>query len=394
MCIFSYCDSVIQPFKCHTFLMEVFTMLKRVLVSMVVLFVLLASHCFAERYAVVIGISAYRDSNIVLKYAHRDAMVVVERLKAGGMGSDNITVLIDGQATMSAINTAFTNLLTRLRPGDSLFVYFSGHGSQGPDVGIQDEDDGRDEYIVPCDGIVDQPTTWIRDDIFGGDWISPLRCSLIVIIFDCCHGGGAAKSIGPDVKSLLSDDFLKDIRKEDTFILSACRASEDAMESPERGHSIFTYYFMKAFANDRKLLDDRELFRKLIVEPVRRESNNRQMPQMSDNTPVKNPISLFFPLPSITITYPVEGSLVPPRCSVRGTSFGIEQGTHICVYIISDREYPQGDGAVSADGSWEVNNCCFGEPGRHSGVTFYIKAVVEENGIPLLESKLVEVTRR
>jgi hypothetical protein len=65
-----------------------------------------------------------------------------------------------------------------------VFIYYSGHGSQGKDLGEQpDEVDGMDEYILPFDAEKDDEATWIRDDIFN-DWIGSFKAKLIVMVFD------------------------------------------------------------------------------------------------------------------------------------------------------------------------------------------------------------------
>jgi hypothetical protein len=67
-----------------------------------------ASTGMAKRYALVVGISQYRNlpAKAQLKFAHRDAEEFARLLRSesgGGLSSTTMRVLTDGQATLSAI---------------------------------------------------------------------------------------------------------------------------------------------------------------------------------------------------------------------------------------------------------------------------------------------------
>lgn len=74
------------------------------------------------------------------------------------------------------------------KPGDSLLLHFSGHGSQRRDTD-GDEEDGMDETICPMDyqraGVI------VDDDLFKL-LVAPLPTGCrLTAIFDCCHSGSA-----------------------------------------------------------------------------------------------------------------------------------------------------------------------------------------------------------
>lgn len=70
----------------------------------------------------------------------------------------DITVLIDTDDSYSYtrptgrnIRAALAGLVDSARPGDFLFVHYSGHGTRLPAETGEEDDTGYDECIVPCD---------------------------------------------------------------------------------------------------------------------------------------------------------------------------------------------------------------------------------------------------
>ena len=68
-----------------------------------------------------------------------------------GFPDENIRTLTDQQATRAAILAAMRDIVRESGPNDTVFIHYSGHGSQVQDLN-GDEDDGLDETLVPWDG--------------------------------------------------------------------------------------------------------------------------------------------------------------------------------------------------------------------------------------------------
>ena len=73
-----------------------------------------------------------------------------------GFYEDNITILIDTHdsytlPTGKNVRKALNDLVLSSKPGDFLFVHYSGHGTRLPAETGEDDDTGYDECIVPCD---------------------------------------------------------------------------------------------------------------------------------------------------------------------------------------------------------------------------------------------------
>ncbi|KAJ6429382.1 hypothetical protein OIU84_020918 [Salix udensis] len=106
-----------------------------------------------------------------------------------GFYEDNITILIDTDdsytlPTGKNVRRALNDLVLSSRPGDFLFVHYSGHGTRLPAETGEDDDTGYDECIVPSD------MNLITDDDFR-DLVDqvPEGCR-ITIVSDSCHSGG------------------------------------------------------------------------------------------------------------------------------------------------------------------------------------------------------------
>ncbi|XP_027356020.1 metacaspase-5-like isoform X1 [Abrus precatorius] len=120
-----------------------------------------------------------------------------------GFSENDITVLIDTdkshtEPTGKNIRSALTRLIRSAKPGDVLFVHYSGHGTRLPAETGEDDDTGYDECIVPSD------MNLITDDDFR-EFVDgvPRDCKL-TIVSDSCHSGGlidgAKEQIGESTK--------------------------------------------------------------------------------------------------------------------------------------------------------------------------------------------------
>ena len=98
------------------------------------------------------------------------------------------TTLCTGQPTRAGIIGAFESLIQRARPGDVVYIQYSGHGSTVKDEN-GDEPDGRDSTWVPIDAR-DTGSSEILDDEIA-IWLGRLsqKTPDIVLVSDSCHSG-------------------------------------------------------------------------------------------------------------------------------------------------------------------------------------------------------------
>jgi hypothetical protein len=171
------------------------------------LLALLASLLFAmpdaqadegARRALLIGVNKYQQLPWLGGSRNDVALIRSILVDRYGFDEQHITTLLDEDATRSAILEALESLVATAGPEDTVFVHYSGHGSQVRDLD-GDEADGLDETICPTDarteGIPD-----ITDDELGRI-LGRLDVSSAVIVLDSCHSGTALRAASVDVRA-------------------------------------------------------------------------------------------------------------------------------------------------------------------------------------------------
>src|SRR5215831_15003455 len=87
-----------------------------------------------QRFAVLVGVSVFQDPRLhPLKFARADVEGLKEVLE-GGRSFEEIKVLLDEQATRTAVLAAIKEIVDRIGTGDLLFLYFSTHGVRHGDL--------------------------------------------------------------------------------------------------------------------------------------------------------------------------------------------------------------------------------------------------------------------
>jgi hypothetical protein len=104
------------------------------------------------------------------------------------------TVLLTKQATRARALAAMRSAAKALRSGDLLFLTYSGHGGQVPDVN-GDEPDKRDETWCLYDGQVIDDELYLEFSRFAAG----VR---ILVLSDSCHSGTVARGIPPQPETV------------------------------------------------------------------------------------------------------------------------------------------------------------------------------------------------
>lgn len=140
------------------------------------------------RRALITGINRFSDRDAPpLNGCVNDARGVAELLNGTyGFGSNDVRLLLDGQATKSAFLDGLDWLVSGARPGDQLVLFTSSHGSHIPDVD-RDEDDEEDEVLIAHDH--DWERSVLVDDEIARHIVRLPRGASLVSLWDTCHSG-------------------------------------------------------------------------------------------------------------------------------------------------------------------------------------------------------------
>ena len=148
-------------------------------------------------YVLSVGVRAYKDSNLNLNYADKDAREVAAAFQKQISLYDvrEVKVLVNQEAGKNAIRTALRDFQTKVNADDLFLFFFSGHGLE--------------DRLVPYD--------FSRDDAYGTSLLKEDLKALLegmgcnyILLFDACHSGSLAKNI---TKSVTISEAQTDSRR-------------------------------------------------------------------------------------------------------------------------------------------------------------------------------------
>ena len=229
-------------------------------------------------HAVMIGVDDYKDDNLDLNYAAKDANdlhLALEQAskkffnvddtnrvffynltinREGKLGTDKIKGKTPDKAN---INQTLEEIEKKSKPEDILLVFFAGHGE------IVD----KDQLLLL--------TTEATSANFEGirmrellDQLNKIPAGKRVLILDACHSGAAinnmdlAKYTGKrDVKDAeRQSQRLKELdklaSKSGFAIITASSSDQKALELPQYEHGLMTYALLNAMLNNKNSLDE------------------------------------------------------------------------------------------------------------------------------------------
>ncbi|KDN34064.1 hypothetical protein RSAG8_12852, partial [Rhizoctonia solani AG-8 WAC10335] len=171
----------------------------------------------------------------------------------------------EAKPTRAAIAEYIEWLVGDAEPDDSLFFFYSGHGSNRPDLD-GDEHDGMDEAICPTD--CDTTGLLVDDDLYDM-LVKPLPAGAgLTALFDSCHSGSALdlpwtyetggtikapEDLEPDAEAeaLGVEDHKKRYKwsPADVVSLSGCRDNQYSADSQFAGvpSGALSYAFIRVF---------------------------------------------------------------------------------------------------------------------------------------------------
>lgn len=179
-----------------------------------------------DKYAILVGISDYPGTANDLQYSDDDAQDIRNALiTLYGYSSDNIHLLLDLDASFTAIQNAINDIKSKAVAGDEVVFFFSGHGTKGK---VDDGDkENIDEAIVSHDGNPSGSLIYIWDGQLR-DWFADFNTSRIIFIFDSCLAGG-----------------MTDLKGTNRIINMACSESGVSYEGGLWQNGQFTYFFVE-----------------------------------------------------------------------------------------------------------------------------------------------------
>ncbi|CDF37365.1 metacaspase type II, MCP1 [Chondrus crispus] len=140
------------------------------------------------KYAVVIGVNYTKNPEAALQGCCNDARLMVNLLHSKGFEDEDIKLLVDDDDSNDSPNhvnvkKALDWLCTGRSEGDTIFMHFSGHGTQVPADDDDVEEDKLDEAIC-----LEELFLMADDDL--KQYFSQLPEGVrATVVMDCCHSG-------------------------------------------------------------------------------------------------------------------------------------------------------------------------------------------------------------
>jgi hypothetical protein len=147
-----------------------------------------------QRLALCIGIDEY-PGNARLHGCVNDANLWGSTLQSMGF---QVSYLHDQAATHDAILRSIGAIVKRAAAGDVVVVQYAGHGAYVDDTS-GDEDDGRDEVLVPVD--YQRPDKLLADDDLWTVLQAGAPGAIITVFMDCCHSASNSRFAMPQGKA-------------------------------------------------------------------------------------------------------------------------------------------------------------------------------------------------
>ena len=223
--------------------------------------------------AVVIGVEKYQDLP-ASDYSSSDAKLMKEYLVSLGVKERNIELLLNERATQSSIKkTVETWLPNRIKSDSKVVIYYSGHGAPDPKTG--------DAYIVPFDGDPNylEDTGYSLNRLY--DKLGKLQVAEVTIVLDSCFSGAGGRSVLAKGARPLVMMTTSAVLPSNIAVLSATQGNQISTSSPEKGHGVFTYYFLKALKEGKKTIAEIYEYIKPLVEDEAKQLNVQQSPSIS-----------------------------------------------------------------------------------------------------------------
>lgn len=209
-------------------------------------------------YALIVGINAYRYID-KLNTAINDSksLATILEQKYGF----EITTVLDQAATRERILNELNNLRSKLKPNDSLLIYYAGHGYHDK---VADA-----SYWLPVDAMLDNDTYWL-DSKSITDQLKRIPSRHVLIIADSCYSGTITRGVDPAFKtSDTRDSYLNKMQGKAARVLMSSGGNEPVADSGGNGHSIFSEVLINALSKpDKHVFTAEELHVMHIKESV------------------------------------------------------------------------------------------------------------------------------
>ena len=161
-----------------------------------------------KRRALLVGINEYPQQEQRLEGCVNDVFLMSSLLQESGFDASEIRTVFNDRATADGIRSRLEWLLDGAGANDERVFFYSGHGAQITDYGLDEVVDRKDECLVPWD------FDWSREMAVTDDYFYELYSQLpyesrFLVIMDCCHSGGMTRAGAGRPRGIIPPDDIR-----------------------------------------------------------------------------------------------------------------------------------------------------------------------------------------
>lgn len=275
-----------------------------------------------DKWALVIGISSFKDSSINLKYAAKDATDFKNYLISdAGFKSDHVRLLTNEQATRENIVADLGDkwLARRAHPDDLVVVYISSHGSAAK------KEVANANFILPYEGNIHNVVlTGIPMQWFTVGVKELVKADRTLLVLDVCHGGAAAEEGAISGGKAIKRKAIEGIDMgaldvgEGQLVLASSLANQLSWESINYPNSVFTRRLIEGLKLKGKHTGINEAFNYMknqVEDEVLRDRGELQAPVLRNSGWSGGDLSIACPVMADTFNYSEQASEDSPAVS-------------------------------------------------------------------------------
>ena len=215
----------------------------------------LASTPVKDKWALIVGISEFKNSSLNLKYAAKDAEDFKNFLvKECHFAEDHVKLLQNQNATKNKIlDLIGDSWLPRVAlPDDLVLIFISSHGSPSEmdvcGVNYVVAHDSNPEKLFTTGLPIQQLANTIRDRV---------HCNRVLVVLDACHSGAASEG-GKGIQRSANVDAATVAQGTGHMVLCSSSKSESSWESKNYPNGVFTHTLIESFKRngDKTTLHD------------------------------------------------------------------------------------------------------------------------------------------
>ena len=209
-----------------------------------------------KNLAFIVGIDNYHGAWDKLRNAVRDAKAV-EALLRESFRFDSVVTLYNEQATRDNILGKLDDFAGSLGKNDNILIYYSGHGF------LQER--SQRGYWVPVDADGRSTVRYISHSDLR-DRIAAFQVHHLLLVADACFSGELlTRGNPPPLAFVNAPEYLRKVFQPPSRYALTSGGVEPVLDAGSEGHSIFTYYLLKAMRE----IDDRFFTASQIYEKLR-----------------------------------------------------------------------------------------------------------------------------